>query len=124
LAFGALLLAPFLDNGPGRRPHRRPIAVTMMLLGLASVIWLTYESAAAVDWEQRAEENKPIPESDIEIDEEDPGFAIFENNCMSCHGEFISVVSSCSSLIVADYTPEEFAHIALNLIGIIPPDSF
>src|SRR5699024_4426336 len=27
LAFGALLLAPFLDNGPGRRPPQRPIAV-------------------------------------------------------------------------------------------------
>src|SRR5690625_318354 len=61
LAFGALLLAPFLDNGPGRRPPQRPVAVAMMILALASVIWLTYESASAVDWEQRAEENKPIP---------------------------------------------------------------
>src|SRR5699024_2180516 len=50
LVFGALLLAPFLDNGPGRRPTQRPIAVAMMILALTSVVWLTYESAAAVDW--------------------------------------------------------------------------
>ncbi len=31
IAFGALFLAPFLDNGPGRRPQQRPIAVGMML---------------------------------------------------------------------------------------------
>src|SRR5699024_6091218 len=37
IAFGALFLAPFLDNGPGRRPPKRPIAVAMMLLALASV---------------------------------------------------------------------------------------
>ncbi|MFP3360188.1 cytochrome C oxidase Cbb3, partial [Planococcus sp. SIMBA_143] len=68
IAFGGLLLAPFLDNGPGRRPHQRPVAVGMMILGLASVMWLTYESAEHVDWEARAEANKPIPASDVEID--------------------------------------------------------
>src|SRR5699024_11297909 len=41
VAFGALFLAPFLDNGPGRRPPKRPIAVAMMLLALVSVGWLT-----------------------------------------------------------------------------------
>src|SRR5690625_812250 len=124
LAFGALFLAPFLDNGPGRRPPQRPVAVAMMILALASVIWLTYESAAAVDWEQRAEENKPIPESDIEIDEEDPGFAIFENNCMSCHGEDLAGGAAGPSLIGTDHSPEEIADIAVNGIGSMPPDQF
>src|SRR5690625_2795256 len=87
IAFGALLLAPFLDNGPGRRPNQRPIAVTMMLLGVVSVIWLTYTSASAVDWEARAEENKPIPAGEeVEIDTADPGYEAYENSCMSCHG--------------------------------------
>src|SRR5699024_4186495 len=63
VAFGALFLAPFLDNGPGRRPPKRPIAVAMMLLALVSVGWLTYDSASAVDWQEIADDNKPIPES-------------------------------------------------------------
>ncbi len=124
LAFGGLLLAPFLDTGPGRRPHRRPIAVTMMLLGLVSVIWLTYESAAAVDWEQRAEENKPIPEAEVEIDEDDPGYAIFESNCMSCHGEDLAGGAAGPSLIGTEHTAEEIADIAQNGTGSMPPNQF
>ena len=32
LAFGAFLLAPFLDRGPERKPAKRPFAVGFMLL--------------------------------------------------------------------------------------------
>src|SRR5690625_4468902 len=87
LAFGALLLAPFLDNGPGRRPPKRPIAVSMMILALAAVFWLTYESASAVDWEQRAESNKPIPPGEgLEVDESHAGYEAYKDNCLGCHG--------------------------------------
>src|SRR5690606_36063284 len=88
IAFGALFLAPFLDNGPGRRPQQRPIAVGMMLLALVSVIWLTYSSAAPVDWEGRAEMDPPLPPSDVqvEIDTEHPGYAVYETSCLACHG--------------------------------------
>nr|WP_239544115.1 menaquinol-cytochrome c reductase cytochrome b/c subunit [Virgibacillus halotolerans] len=124
LAFGALLLAPFLDKGPGRRPQQRPVAVGMMMLGLASVIWLTYESASAVDWEARAEENKPVAEADVEIDEEDPGFAIYENSCMQCHGDDLSGGAAAPSLIGTEHTADEIADIAQNGIGDMPPDQF
>ncbi|MFD1038675.1 c-type cytochrome [Virgibacillus byunsanensis] len=124
LAFGGLLLAPFLDNGPGRRPHQRPIAVGMMLLGVASVIWLTYESASHVDWEARAEQNKPIPESEIEIDQEDPGYAIYENNCMTCHGEDLSGGPAGPSLTGIDRSADEIATIAQEGIATMPADQF
>lgn len=125
LAFGGLLLAPFLDKGPGRRPHRRPIAVTMMLLALVSTIWLTYESASAVDWEQRAEENQPIPESEqVDIDEDDPGYEVFQNNCMSCHGEDLGGGAAGPSLIGTDHSVDEVKDIAENGIGSMPPDQF
>ncbi|MGM8211607.1 c-type cytochrome [Virgibacillus sp. W0430] len=124
LAFGALLLAPFLDSGPGRRPPKRPVAVAMMLLGLASVIWLTYESAAAVDWEERAEMNKPIPASDVEIDTEDPGYAIYESNCLSCHGESLEGGAAGPSLLGTEHTAEEIATIAREGIGNMPPGMF
>ncbi|OZU90124.1 cytochrome C oxidase Cbb3 [Virgibacillus indicus] len=123
LAFGALLLAPFLDKGPGRRPHQRPVAVAMMLLALTSVIWLTYESAANVNWEQRAEANKPVPASNVEIDTEHPGYAIYENSCLSCHGGELEGTAG-PSLVGIDYTPEELATIATDGIGSMPPDQF
>ncbi|HLQ73705.1 MAG TPA: c-type cytochrome [Bacillota bacterium] len=124
LAFGALLLAPFLDNGPGRRPPKRPIAVAMMILGLASVSWLTYESAANVDWEARAEENKPIAPSALEIDTTDPGFEIYENSCMSCHGDSLEGGAAGPSLIGTEYDADEIAEIAVDGVGDMPADMF
>ena len=124
LAFGGLLLAPFLDNGPGRRPHQRPIAVTMMLLAVVSVMWLTYESASAVDWESRAEANKPIPPSETEIDTSDPGYAVYESNCMSCHGEALDGSPAGPSLIGTEHDADEIATIATDGIGSMPADVF
>ncbi|GAA0423039.1 MAG: c-type cytochrome [Bacillota bacterium] len=125
IAFGALLLAPFLDNGPGRRPHQRPVAVGMMLLALASVIWLTYESASHVDWESRAEANKPIPPGqEVAIDTEDPGYAIYENSCMSCHGEDLQGGAAAPALIGTEHSAEEIATIAKDGTGSMPPGQF
>ncbi|SHF56516.1 menaquinol-cytochrome c reductase cytochrome b/c subunit [Ornithinibacillus halophilus] len=124
LAFGALLLAPFLDNGPGRRPHQRPIAVIMMLLALTSVIWLTYTSAAHVDWETRAEQNKPIPPSSVEIDTSHEGYASYESNCMTCHGGELEGTPAGVPLIGTEYSAEEIATIAREGIGGMPADQF
>src|SRR5699024_4505598 len=124
LAFGGLLLAPFLDNGPGRRPPKRPIAVAMMLLGLASVMWLTYESASAVDWEQRAENNKPIPPGEeVELDTDDPGYEIYANSCAGCHGDDMEGGAG-PALIGIDESADEIAKIAVDGIGDMPPDQF
>lgn len=124
LAFGALFLAPFLDNGPGRRPPQRPIAVAMMLLALVSAVWLTYESASAVDWETRKEQNKPVPPSAVEIDTEHPGYAVYENSCVGCHGESLEGGAAGPSLLELDLTAEEIADIAVNGIGNMPPGIF
>lgn len=124
LAFGGLLLAPFLDNGPGRRPPKRPIAVAMMLLGLAAVSWLTYESASAVDWEARAEANKPIHPDELVVDESDPGYEAYENNCMTCHGDNLEGSSAGAPLIDTEYGADEIKTIAEDGIGDMPPDQF
>jgi menaquinol-cytochrome c reductase cytochrome b/c subunit len=123
LAFGALLLAPFLDKGPGRRPHQRPIAVIMMLLALTSIIWLTWTSAEHVDWETRAEMNKPVPPSNIEIDKEDPGYAVYEANCMGCHGDALQGVSA-PALVGTQHSAEEIAKIAREGINTMPANIF
>lgn len=125
LAFGALLLAPFLDNGPGRRPPKRPIAVSMMILALAAVFWLTYESAAPVDWKQIAADNQPIhPNEMAEIDTEHPGYAIYENSCLGCHGDSLEGGASGPSLIGIETGPEEIAQIAVDGVGDMPPGMF
>ncbi len=125
LAFGSLLLAPFLDNGPGRRPHQRPVAVGMMLLALASVIWLTYTSADHVDWESRAESDPPIPPSDaaVEIDTDHAGYEVYETSCLACHGAELEGTAA-PTLIGIEYSEEELADIAVNGIGTMPPDQF
>jgi menaquinol-cytochrome c reductase cytochrome b/c subunit len=124
LAFGSLLLAPFLDTGSGRRPPKRPIAVALMLLGLASIMWLTYESASAVDWKEKAESNKPIPPGEeAQIDTDDPGYEIFANSCAGCHGDALEGASG-PTLIGIDDTADEIAKIAVDGTGDMPPGMF
>lgn len=123
LAFGALLLAPFLDTGPGRRPGKRPVAVAMMILGLAATIWLTYESAAAVDWAEKAEENKPVHPNDITIDVDHAGYEAYENSCLSCHGADLAGGAG-PSLLELDYDADELADISVNGIGEMPENMF
>lgn len=122
LAFGGLFLAPFLDRGPGRRPNQRPIAVGMMLLGLVSVMALTYESAEHVDWEARAEANKPVAAT--EVDKSDPGYEVFSNNCMTCHGDSLQGGAAAPTLIGIDHSKEEVMKIAQEGTGKMPPGVF
>lgn len=124
LGFGALMLAPFLDSGPGRRPPHRPIAVAMMLLALTSVAWLTYESAAEVDWEERAEANQPIHPDALTIDQDDPAYDLYKNSCLGCHGNELQGTQSGPSLLGTEYSAEEIAEISVDGIGDMPSDQF
>ena len=42
-----LLLLPFYDRGPERRPERRPVAMTAMILTIIAMAYLTYVGANA-----------------------------------------------------------------------------
>ncbi|MCL6602361.1 MAG: c-type cytochrome [Paenibacillus sp.] len=109
VAFGALLLAPFLDTGRERRFYRRPIASSLMFLSLAAVIYLTnaawteykHEMAATgqipedIQREEKAAENKakglptssaPKSEELAIVDKDDPAMALFKQaTCVTCH---------------------------------------
>ncbi|AJY77147.1 menaquinol-cytochrome c reductase cytochrome b/c subunit [Paenibacillus beijingensis] len=114
IAFGALLLAPFLDTGKERRFYRRPVAASLMLLSLISVIYLTkvswdhyqYELKLTntvpehIEREEKAreaaqagkagvEEQKPsAPEAETAlVDPNDPAVELTKKAaCISCHG--------------------------------------
>ncbi|MCT2537372.1 c-type cytochrome [Aquibacillus koreensis] len=124
LAFGGLFLAPFLDKGSNRRPVKRPITTSLMILGVISVFWLTYEAAAHVDWEAKAAANKPIPPGSIQVDTESDGYAVYEaNSCIQCHGGNLEGASG-PSLIGIDYSVDEIKDIAVNGIGDMPAGQF
>ncbi|CUA79476.1 menaquinol-cytochrome c reductase cytochrome b/c subunit [Anoxybacillus suryakundensis] len=123
LAFGALLLAPFLDRGPERRPSKRPVAVGMMLLTLAAIIFLTWESVVTHDWEAAAEQGKIRAE--VEIDKNAEGYKILEaNTCLTCHGENLQGGPAAPSLVGTGLSPEEIANIAKNGQGGMPAGLF
>ncbi|WLR43723.1 c-type cytochrome [Bacillus carboniphilus] len=122
LAFGALMLAPFLDRGPERRPHKRPVAVGLMLLAVASIIFLTWESVAYHDWEAAAQQGKIV--EGPEIDTEAEGYQIMDaQGCLSCHGNNLEGGAG-PSLVDTGLTPEEIAEIAVNGQGDMPADAF
>lgn len=123
IAFGALLLAPFLDRGPERRPSKRPVAVGMMLLTLAAIIFLTWESVVTHDWEAAAEQGKIRAE--VDIDKNAEGYKILEaNTCLTCHGENLQGGPAAPSLVGTGLSPEEIADIAKNGKGGMPGGIF
>jgi menaquinol-cytochrome c reductase cytochrome b/c subunit len=83
LAFGGLLLAPFLDRGPERRFYKRPIASSIMLVSLAATIYLTW---AAVDEHQKKHGGDVVGELPPIIQQDSEGYAIYQKStCIMCH---------------------------------------
>ncbi|ANU13381.1 Menaquinone-cytochrome C oxidoreductase, cytochrome C subunit [Planococcus halocryophilus Or1] len=112
LAFGALMLAPFLDRGPERRPSKRPLPTGFMILGIISIIFLTWESVANHDWEAAEAQGKITEE--VEIDTTDPGYEVYSAAaCISCHGDNLEGAVG-PTLVGTGLSPEEISDIAVN----------
>ncbi|OZT13289.1 cytochrome C oxidase Cbb3 [Priestia aryabhattai] len=123
IAFGALMLAPFLDRGPERRPTKRPLATGFMLLGVAAVFYLTWESVVSVDWE--AKEAQGEIREEVAIDTEADGYKIIqEQTCLTCHGENLQGGPAAPALTGLDLSAEEIADIAKNGQGSMPAGIF
>ncbi|PPA71253.1 menaquinol-cytochrome c reductase cytochrome b/c subunit [Jeotgalibacillus proteolyticus] len=123
IAFGALLLAPFIDRGPERRPGKRPLATGFMLLGVAATIFLTWESVAYHDWDTQRSQGEIV--ADVEVDTEAPGYLVYqEQGCIGCHGDSLEGGGAAPGIIGTEHTPEEIADIAVNGIGNMPADLF
>lgn len=142
IAFGALLLAPFLDRGPERRFYRRPVASALMFLTLISVFYLTYEAWAEYQHELEARDmtpehilkheevmagkgKDPVPSAGKKtvaiVAEDDPGYAIYKQaSCVTCHG--IALDGPMPSLrgIGDKYDKDQLYDIIVNGTGIMP----
>jgi menaquinol-cytochrome c reductase cytochrome b/c subunit len=72
-----LLLLPFFDRGPERRPERRPIAMTVLVLTVASMGYLTLKGALA----------GPPSEIDMQVAAQyEPGkLVVAQTGCLACH---------------------------------------
>jgi menaquinol-cytochrome c reductase cytochrome b/c subunit len=118
VAFGALLLAPFLDTGKERRFYRRPIASLLMIVSLIATIYLTNVSWA--HYELELKEKGAVPEyitreeklkagtedtsskktttAEVAIvDKDSEGAKIFAKaTCVSCHGTDLKGMASAN----------------------------
>ena len=72
-----LILVPFIDRGPERRPERRPIAMLTTVFVIAAMGYLTYLGASA---------GSPN-EIDMEVAAEfEPGkLVVAQSGCLACH---------------------------------------
>jgi mono/diheme cytochrome c family protein len=72
-----LLLLPFYDRGPERRPERRPIATTAGILTIVAMAYLTYLGASAGSPNQ----------IDLKVAKQyEPGKLVMaQSGCLACH---------------------------------------
>jgi menaquinol-cytochrome c reductase cytochrome b/c subunit len=77
IAMVLLLLLPFYDRNPERRPERRPIATTAGILTIIAMAYLTYLGATA----------GPPTEIDLETSAAlEPGKEVVaQSGCLACH---------------------------------------
>jgi len=124
LAFGALLLAPFLDRGPERKPSKRLVPVGLMLCGLAATVYLTWEAAAHHDWKKQHEQGKI--QNFATLDQADPGYKLLQKNtCVTCHGDNLQGGPAAPALQNANLKADEVAKIAREgKGGKMPPGVF
>jgi menaquinol-cytochrome c reductase cytochrome b/c subunit len=133
LAFTALLLMPFIDTTPERRPSKRPVATAIMLLTFSSMVYLTWESVDAVDWEKVGNQGQITPKHlglvpDIPIDEESDGYLIYSGPsaaaCIACHGGDLTGVGANPMLLGNELTADEVKEVIVNGRGGMPAGQF
>ncbi|MCR2820228.1 menaquinol-cytochrome c reductase cytochrome b/c subunit [Lederbergia panacisoli] len=123
LAFGGLMLAPFIDRGPERRASKRPFATGFMLLAFAAIFYLTWQAVDMHDW-AAAEQQGKITDV-VEVDKDVEGYEIYKASCIGCHGENLEGKSGVGAALVGSgHTAEEIKDIAINGFKNMPAGMF
>jgi menaquinol-cytochrome c reductase cytochrome b/c subunit len=122
LAFGALMLVPFMDTTKERRPFKRPLPTAFMLLAFASLFYLTWESYVNHDWEKQKIQGAIVPE--VQFDTESEGYQIYAAaSCIGCHGDAFQGGLG-KPLVNNGHTADEIIDIAHNGVGDMPPGTW
>lgn len=132
IAFGALMLAPWLDRSETRQPLKRPVASGIMLLSLVALIMLTW--AAEYEHEQQLL-SAPLqePENKEVIAKDEQGYQIYSQNaCITCHGAELEGAKGPSLLGVgnkynspdSEYTVEDVYELIRDGRGAMPQGMF
>jgi menaquinol-cytochrome c reductase cytochrome b/c subunit len=136
LMFGGLMLAPFLDRGPDRHAFKRPVATTLMFLGLISTVYLTW---AAMDEHKKLEgakhpagqgannQHQTAPAPTKGDAKANPGAAVWQKqtNCQGCHGvDMKGAVGPDLTKIGSKLSKDDIANTIKNGRGGMPPGMF
>lgn len=122
IAIGSLMLAPFLDRGPERKPLKRPLPVGFMLLALCAMVFLTWESVVNHDWAAAKKQGQIVKE--VQINQEDPGYKVYaKQSCINCHGDKLQGGAG-PNLTNTGLSEAEIAKIAHKGIRTMPANQF
>ncbi|WP_139489144.1 menaquinol-cytochrome c reductase cytochrome b/c subunit [Brevibacillus dissolubilis] len=128
VAFGAMVLVPWLDAGKERRPLKRPVTTGLMMLSLFSIFFLTW---AAHDEHVKkhgashggAGANAPAAAADPNFKAGDIWTA--QASCQGCHGKNLEGTAGPNLQKVGEkYKPEEIKEIITKGKGSMPPGMF
>lgn len=125
IAFGALLLAPWLDRSKERRPFKRPVATSLMVLALVACVALTW--VAAYEHELQLDSSPgETPVNTTVIAQDEKGYEIYAKNaCIKCHGENLEGVNGPGLLGIGNRrTPEELIRYIDEGKGTMPAGMF
>ena len=127
IAFGALILAPWLDRGKERRASKRPVATGAMLMAIVAIVYLTWAAADEHSKNELAQGGAQGGGGDeiAIVNEDSEGYEVYQNSsCVACHASDLSGASAPPLLGVGDkYNQEEIIDIIDNGIGAMPPQA-
>ena len=94
-----------------------------MLLALAAIVFLTWQSVSTHDWAQLNAQGKIVAK--VDIDKTSEGYKIAsDNTCITCHGDNFQGGAGAPTLIGTGLYAEEIAKIAKEGKGKMPAGIF
>jgi menaquinol-cytochrome c reductase cytochrome b/c subunit len=94
-----------------------------MLLAIAAITFLTWQSASTHDWEAAKEYGKIVADADIDKTSEEYKIAS-DNTCLSCHGDAFQGGAGAPTLVGTGLSADDIAKIAKEGKGTMPPGVF